>query len=87
MHSARVPNTQLLRVTADAANPAEAAALANAVADAAAPLAILFGELASTHAPAARTRRLALFAVQVEGVPELYAEEALWICGSALRSH
>ena len=31
-------------------------------------------------------RRLALFAVQVAGVPELYAEEALWICGSSLQS-
>jgi hypothetical protein len=56
------------------------------VADAAAPLAILFGELALGHAPASRTRRLALFAVQVEGVPELYAEEALWICESSLQA-
>jgi hypothetical protein len=36
--------------------------------------------------PQARTRRLTLFAVQVAGVPELYAEEALWICGSSLQS-
>jgi DNA/RNA-binding domain of Phe-tRNA-synthetase-like protein len=56
------------------------------IADAAAPLAILFGKLASGHAPAARTRHLALFAVQVEGVPELYAEEALWICESSLQA-
>jgi DNA/RNA-binding domain of Phe-tRNA-synthetase-like protein len=56
------------------------------IADAAAPLAILFGELASEHAPAARTRRLALFAVQVAGVPKLYAEEALWICDSSLQA-
>jgi DNA/RNA-binding domain of Phe-tRNA-synthetase-like protein len=54
------------------------------VADAAAPLAILFGELAADVAPTARTRRLALFAVQVPGVPELYVEEALWICASSL---
>ena len=29
---------------------------------------------------------LALFAVQVAGVPELYVEEALWICSSSLQS-
>jgi DNA/RNA-binding domain of Phe-tRNA-synthetase-like protein len=56
------------------------------IADASTPLAILFGELAASHAPQARSRRLALFAVQVAGVPELYAEEALWICGSSLQS-
>ena len=56
------------------------------IADAVVPLAILFGALASSHEPAARTRRLALFAVQVEGVPELYAEEALWICESSLHA-
>jgi DNA/RNA-binding domain of Phe-tRNA-synthetase-like protein len=56
------------------------------IADASTPLAILFGEAASDHAPQARTRRLTLFAVQVAGVPDLYAEEALWICGSSLQS-
>jgi DNA/RNA-binding domain of Phe-tRNA-synthetase-like protein len=54
------------------------------VADASAPLGVLFGELASDHAPSARTRSLALFAVQVAGVPELYAEEALWSACTAL---
>jgi DNA/RNA-binding domain of Phe-tRNA-synthetase-like protein len=56
------------------------------VADASTPLAILFGELAGAHAPSARTRRLALFAVQVAGVPELYVEEALWSCRCSLQS-
>jgi DNA/RNA-binding domain of Phe-tRNA-synthetase-like protein len=56
------------------------------VADASAPLAILFGELASDAAPTGRSRRLALFAVQVPGVPELYIEEAMWICGSSLQT-
>jgi DNA/RNA-binding domain of Phe-tRNA-synthetase-like protein len=56
------------------------------IADASTPLAVLFGELAAGHAPEAHTRRLALFAVQVAGVPELYAEEALWICASSLQS-
>lgn len=54
------------------------------IADASAPLAILFGELAPGHEPAAATPRLVLFAVQVAGVPELYVEEALWTCRSAL---
>jgi DNA/RNA-binding domain of Phe-tRNA-synthetase-like protein len=54
------------------------------VADAAAPLAILFGALAPEHAPRSRTRRVLLFAVQVAGVPALYAEEALWMCRAAL---
>jgi DNA/RNA-binding domain of Phe-tRNA-synthetase-like protein len=54
------------------------------VADADSALAALFGELAPGHAPGARARRLQLFAVQVAGVPTLYAEEALWSCASAL---
>ncbi|MDQ6810509.1 MAG: hypothetical protein M3Z95_01245, partial [Actinomycetota bacterium] len=54
------------------------------IADAASPLAVLFGELAPGHGPAPGTRRLALFAIQVAGVPQLYAEEALWTCRTAL---
>jgi DNA/RNA-binding domain of Phe-tRNA-synthetase-like protein len=54
------------------------------IADASSPLAVLFGELAPGHRPARATRRLALFAVQVAGVPELYAEEALWSATAAL---
>jgi DNA/RNA-binding domain of Phe-tRNA-synthetase-like protein len=54
------------------------------IADASTPVAILFGRLAAGHEPVAATRRLALFALQVPGVPELYAEEALWMCRAAL---
>jgi DNA/RNA-binding domain of Phe-tRNA-synthetase-like protein len=54
------------------------------IADASSPLAILFGELADGHRPAAATRRLTLFAIAVAGVPGLYAEEALWMCRAAL---
>jgi DNA/RNA-binding domain of Phe-tRNA-synthetase-like protein len=54
------------------------------VADADAPLAILFGEPAPSHEPTAGTRRLSLFAVQVAGVPALHVEETLWACRSAL---
>jgi DNA/RNA-binding domain of Phe-tRNA-synthetase-like protein len=56
------------------------------VADAAAPLAVLFGELAAAHAAQPRSPRLVLFAVQVAGVPELYAEEALWSCRASLQA-
>jgi DNA/RNA-binding domain of Phe-tRNA-synthetase-like protein len=56
------------------------------VADAAAPLAVLFGELAAAHAARSRSARLVLFAVQVAGVPELYAEEALWSCRASLQA-
>jgi hypothetical protein len=55
------------------------------IADAATPVAVLFGELAPSHAPQASSRQLTLFAVQVAGVPALYAEEALWTCRSSLR--
>jgi DNA/RNA-binding domain of Phe-tRNA-synthetase-like protein len=54
------------------------------VADSSAPLAVLFGGSAPGHVAGAGTRRLALYAVQVAGVPELYVEEALWNCRSAL---
>jgi hypothetical protein len=54
------------------------------IADASSPLAILFGELAPGHEPQADSPRLALFAVQVAGVPRLYAEEALWTCRCSL---
>lgn len=54
------------------------------VADGSAALGLLFGELASECAPGARTREVALFAVQVAGVPTLYVEEALWICRNGL---
>ena len=54
------------------------------VADVASPLAVLFGALAPGHEAGGRTRQVVLFAVQVAGVPDLYAEEALWNCRAAL---
>jgi B3/4 domain len=56
------------------------------IADASAPLAVLFGELAPGHEPRARAQRLVLFALQVTGVPDLYVEEALWMSSAALES-
>ena len=54
------------------------------VADADAPVAILFGAVASTVAPGPVTRRLRVFAVRVPGVSDLHVEEALWTCAEAL---
>jgi DNA/RNA-binding domain of Phe-tRNA-synthetase-like protein len=48
------------------------------VADAAGPLAILFGELAPGHGVTPASRELALFSVAVPGVPPIHVEEALW---------
>jgi len=56
------------------------------VADAATPLAVLFGELAAEHAAHPRSPRLLLFAVQVAGVPDLYVEEALWSACASLQA-
>jgi len=54
------------------------------VADASSALALLFGDVADSHAPRARSRELVLFAIQVSGVPTLYVEEALWSARTAL---
>ena len=56
------------------------------VADAASALAVLFADVAPGHEPLAGTRELVLYAVQVEGVPTLYAEEALWSAQQALEA-
>jgi DNA/RNA-binding domain of Phe-tRNA-synthetase-like protein len=48
------------------------------VADADRPVALLFGEVSPAHAPCSETETVALFAIQVAGVPELHVEEALW---------
>lgn len=54
------------------------------VADSDTALAILFDPVPAPHAARPRTSRLVLFAIQVEGVPTLFAEEALWSCATAL---
>jgi DNA/RNA-binding domain of Phe-tRNA-synthetase-like protein len=56
------------------------------VADAAAPIALLFGEPSAAFAPHARSSVVRLFALQVQGVPPLYVEESLWSCQSALQA-
>jgi hypothetical protein len=56
------------------------------VADAAAPVAELFGDPAPGHAPAAGTTALRLYTVQVKGVPAIHVEEAFWLAAEALDS-
>jgi DNA/RNA-binding domain of Phe-tRNA-synthetase-like protein len=55
------------------------------VADAGAPVGVLFGELAPSHVPRRDTTAVRVFCVQVDGVPEIHVEEALWACAEALR--
>jgi len=46
--------------------------------------ALLFGPIAPGHAATASTRRVALFAVGVAGVPAIHIEESLWTCAEVL---
>lgn len=57
-----------------------------AVADAMEIHALLFGPVAPGHEVAQRTKRVSVFAVGVEGVPEIHIEEALWICAETMAS-
>jgi DNA/RNA-binding domain of Phe-tRNA-synthetase-like protein len=56
------------------------------VADAGAPVAVLFGELAPGHGVAKGTTRMTLFSLQVAGVPSIHVEEALHTCVEVLRA-
>ena len=48
------------------------------VADAAGPVAVLFGEPDARHAVTRNASRIRLFSLQVGGVPDVHVEEALW---------
>jgi DNA/RNA-binding domain of Phe-tRNA-synthetase-like protein len=48
------------------------------VADSTGPVAVLFGDAAAGAGVTRETTRMALFSVQVAGVPTMYIEEALW---------
>ena len=56
------------------------------VADAAAVHALLFRPVPRAHAPGPRSRRIALYAIGVDGVPAIHLEESLWVCREALRT-
>ncbi len=54
------------------------------VADGRAPLTLLFGGPPVDHTIDAETRRIAVVAVQVKGVPQASVDEALWIACAAI---
>lgn len=56
------------------------------IADEARPVAMLFGPAAEGLAVEKKTRRIAIAAVQVKGVPQIAVEEALWMAASTLEA-
>jgi DNA/RNA-binding domain of Phe-tRNA-synthetase-like protein len=55
------------------------------IADEERPISLLFGALAADRGVRPRTSRTLLCAIQVEGVPEIAVEEALWLAAGVLR--
>ena len=49
-------------------------------------VALVFGDTAPDRGVSPDTRRMVLCAVQVQGVPDISVEEALWICSDILTS-
>jgi DNA/RNA-binding domain of Phe-tRNA-synthetase-like protein len=56
------------------------------VADPVGPVAVVFGAAAPGLSVTRETRRAALFAVRVEGVPAIHVEEAMWTCLEVLET-
>ncbi len=56
------------------------------VADERMPLEPLFGDGSPDHGVGAGTRRVAVAAVQVKGIPQAAVDEALWIAGAAFEA-
>ncbi|MBB4662672.1 hypothetical protein [Conexibacter arvalis] len=50
------------------------------------PVALLFGDVAPERAVRKASRRLLLYAVDVDGVPAVHVDEALWICQEMLEA-
>jgi DNA/RNA-binding domain of Phe-tRNA-synthetase-like protein len=66
--------------------PGELSAGTLTIADEQRPLGLLFGATAESYGVERVTRRLAIAAVQVKGVPQIAVEEALWMAASTLGS-
>lgn len=66
--------------------PTELAQGTLTIADGRAPLALLFGGSAADRQPEPGTRRIAIIAVQVKGVPQAAVDEALWIACTAIEA-
>lgn len=66
-------------VAGDAGAGVAAAAGSLVVADGRRAQAVLFSDPPADRRPGPRTRRIVLFALGVDGVPEIHVEEALWL--------
>jgi DNA/RNA-binding domain of Phe-tRNA-synthetase-like protein len=66
--------------------PGEMAAGTLTIADERRPLALLFGPTAEGCGVERDTRRVAVAAVQVKGVPQIAVEEALWMAAATLEA-
>lgn len=56
------------------------------IADERAPAGLLFGATGTGHAVSRDTRRIAVAAIQVDGVPQIAVEEALWMVATTLNA-
>jgi DNA/RNA-binding domain of Phe-tRNA-synthetase-like protein len=66
--------------------PGELPAGTLVIADEVRPLALLFGALAAGRGVRPKTGRTLLCAIQVKGVPDIAAEEALWLAAGVMQS-
>jgi len=57
-----------------------------AIADEGGPVALLFGVTGEGYEVVRESRRLAIAAVQVKGVPQIAVDEALWMVATSLRA-
>lgn len=57
-----------------------------AIADDEGPVAVIFGSRAEARAVESHSRRIAVVATQVNGVPQIAVEEALWMAGATLEA-
>jgi len=57
-----------------------------AIADECGPVALLFGVTGDGYEVVRESRRLAIAAVQVKGVPQIAVDEALWMVATSLRA-
>jgi DNA/RNA-binding domain of Phe-tRNA-synthetase-like protein len=56
------------------------------LADDQSPLGLLFGNAAVAHPVEAATRRIAIAAIQVKGVPQIAVDEALWMVAATIEA-
>jgi DNA/RNA-binding domain of Phe-tRNA-synthetase-like protein len=66
--------------------PGEIAQGTLVIADGAGPVALLFGPAADPQRVEPATRRIAVVATQVKGVPQISVEEALWMAAATLQA-